>query len=160
MLQNMLGVVETEQISSEALLIFIAELTASQRSKTDRITERRNFVGAGSEGSELKVAAALLELTRVGSRSNSTAPLLPAIKRQVKYSFAKPLYLELPKSNWKRYAALLAPALGSVREATETPVTCRSLAPLGCPRAGVQNGFSVKRLPWCVRLSCSELNLV
>jgi len=48
-------------------------------------------VGVESEDCELKVAAALLELERVGSRS-SDASLLAAIKRQVKYSIAK-LYI-------------------------------------------------------------------
>jgi len=48
-------------------------------------------VGVEPEDCELKVAAALLELERVGSRS-SDASLLAAIKRQVKYSIAK-LYI-------------------------------------------------------------------
>lgn len=139
--------------------MLIAELPASQRSEADR-TERRNFVGAASEGSDLKVAAALWELTRVGSRSNSTAPLLPATKRQVKQSSAKPLHWELHKSKWRRCAALLAPAPGILSRRPQKLVLCHSLAPLGCPRAGVQNGFGVKRLPWCVCLTCSELNLV
>lgn len=45
-------------------------------------------MGVEPEDCELKVAAALLELERVGSRSSDTS-LLAAIKKQVKYSIAK-----------------------------------------------------------------------
>lgn len=59
-------------------------------------------MGIESEGlSDLKVAAALVELKNLGSSGNSTS-LLPAIKRQVKYSLAKPIYFELRKFSWRR----------------------------------------------------------